>query len=327
VIRLVSRAQRWWQNVRRQPAAPVAFEVACACGEVARGQRQARHQELRCARCTQPVFVLPYSPLRPVADDGTSAAGGPSSLLQSRPWLLPVAAAVVTLALVVLAFVYFLPRIMSPREATPATAPEDLRPLVEAGKTALAEGNFQAAANSLVKARRLREAHPDLLTAAEARQLNQLARQADLLADLLTVPLQEILALAASSRNDEEWQALFDRRFRHAAVVFDAEVQRDAGQYRLDYLLRAPNEPARVELNDLKLLPLLPLDQPRRLLFGARLASVGREAQGVWVVRFAPDSGVLLTDLDTAAACCCQPLDEELRAVVRRQEEWVKELP
>jgi hypothetical protein len=66
------------------------------------------------------------------------------------------------------------------------------------------------------------------------------------------------------------------------------------------------------------------------MLFGARLAGLGREERGghgLWVIRLDPDSCVLLTDEEIAGACCPRPLDEALRAVLRQQAEWAAALP
>jgi len=57
----------------------------------------------------------------------------------------------------------------------------------------------------------------------------------------------------ATHSQEEEWRAQFEKRYRGAgqtnAVVFDAEVRRDgAGQYHLDWELRAGEEPARLEI-------------------------------------------------------------------------------
>lgn len=60
---------------------------------------------------------------------------------------------------------------------------------------------------------------------------------------------------------------------------------------------------------------------------GARLDSIARDEAGVWVIRFKPDSGVLLTDAEVAATASPLPLDDELQAVLRRQAEWAAELP
>src|SRR5262249_759475 len=111
------------------------------------------------------------------------------------------------------------------------------------------------------------------------------------------------------------------------AVIFDDRVRRDpAGAYRLTtYEVRAPGEPARVELSELTLLKGLPLAEPQRLLFGARLSEIGRGDGGTWVIRFDRDSGVLRTDEVAASACC--PLDADLRPLLKRQSEWATGLP
>ncbi len=97
-----------------------------------------------------------------------------------------------------------------------------------------------------------------------------------------------------------------------------------AGQTLGFYVVRGGDVEARVALEDVPLLKQLPLDPPRRWLFGARLASCQREEGGVWVLRFEPQSAVLLTDEGAAAVCCPGPMDAELRAVLRRQQEWLE---
>jgi hypothetical protein len=199
---------------------------------------------------------------------------------------------------------------------------------IDAGQRALAEGDYRLAVARFDAADDLHARHPGSLSAAAARRLAQLARQAALLADLSSESLQEILLRAAGLRNAEEWQAQFAERYRGRAVVFDDHVQRTSdGRCRLlTYEVRAGGEPARVELTGLKVLGALPLDRPQRLLFGARLADIAREPPGTWVVRFLPDSGVLLTDPGAAASCGPVPLDGELRAVLARQAEWLADL-
>ena len=41
----------------------------------------------------------------------------------------------------------------------------------------------------------------------------------------------------------------------------------------------------------------------------------------MWVIRFEPNSAVLLTDEGATAACYPGPMDAELQALLRRQEE------
>jgi hypothetical protein len=197
-----------------------------------------------------------------------------------------------------------------------------------AGQQALAEGKVLLAATEFDVAQRLLKSQPQALAPAEQRELGQLQSQTTLVADLLLESLDELLLRAAKSHEDE-WQAQFEQRYKRAgqsnAVVFDAEVRRDgAGQYQLDWVVRAGEEPARVEIGDLKMLHGLPLREPTRLLFGARLGRIAREQGGVWVVRFEPDSGVLLTDSRIAAACCPAPIDEPLQKLLQRQRQWLE---
>jgi hypothetical protein len=232
------------------------------------------------------------------------------------------------LALVVLVggFVYVLSRLgRSPgvKERPEETAAE-VQARIDAGRRALADGFFQKALRELDAARAAHERRPDLLPAGEARRVALLQRQASLLSALLGKSLQEILQEAALVRADEEWQARFKQDYLHKAVLFDDWLRRDAqGRPVLQfYTVRVGGHTARLALEDVKLLRDLPLEPPRRLVFGARLAAVEREPGGGWAVRFEPDSGVLLTDRDAAAGCYPGPLDEELIAVLQRQAEW-----
>jgi hypothetical protein len=214
-----------------------------------------------------------------------------------------------------------------PSTASALAAVPDADAHAQAGRKALAAGKFRQAADELQQAVTLLDLQPDRHRSAEGRDVLQLQRQAALLADLLTQSLGEILQFAAQVPEDE-WQGKFTQDYRARSVVFDADVTRDgAGQYRLDYVVHGGVEPARVEVGDLRLLAALPRDRPPRLLFGARLASISREPPGVWVVRFQPDSGVLLTDPAAVAASCPAPIDQELTDLVRRQKTWVDELP
>jgi hypothetical protein len=209
----------------------------------------------------------------------------------------------------------------SPRE-TPESA---IRTHMESGQRHLREGNVRLALKEFDAAIRQREGSSDALSREEHHHLNQLRRQADLIAHLLDNPLEEILQQGMQHRNNEEWQAKFED-YRGRTVLFDDVLRRDTtGRPILGfYTVRVGDVEARVALEDLELVRQLPLDPPRRCLFGARLASCRREEGGVWVIRFEPDSGVLLTDEDAAAACCPGPVDDKLRDVLRRQEEWLR---
>lgn len=217
--------------------------------------------------------------------------------------------------------------------ARPTTGDEpspqaQLRQKTTEARQALAAGNFQLAVAALDAARTASDQLQGVLFAEELRQLRQLHRQAALLADLLDQPLGDILHQAVASADEQDWQAIFARRYRGRAVVFEAEVRRDAsGRYHLGYALAAGQQPATLEMSDLALLALLPLDAPVRLLFGGRLASIRRERFGEWVVRLEPDSGVLLTDTDAVVGLGLDPREPDLAAALQRQRGWLADLP
>jgi hypothetical protein len=239
-----------------------------------------------------------------------------------------LAAAAVTLSLVALALVIGLRHFVGPT-ATLRPGPEAVRQRLEAGREALVQGKYRLALRELEAARALREQHPDALPAADRRRLTQLHRQAALLADLLTEPLEDILRQAAdlTDLDEREWQDLFADRYRGRSVIFDARVRAEAsGDFQLDYAVFCRDRRVRLELANVQLLHRLPLQQPQRLLLGLRLASVRREAGGGWAIGFEADGAVLLTDPDVAAACCGQPA-EEVREVVQRQAEWLTRGP
>jgi hypothetical protein len=196
-----------------------------------------------------------------------------------------------------------------------------------AGRRALGEGHFHLAARELNQAVQRRDQQPGLLAPEEDRQLNQLQRQSDLLARLLTHSLQEVVQQGARVRDDDEWEAQFNKDYRGRTVLFDDLVGPDpTGRPALtSYKVAVAGQKVRVALEDLTLLQALPLDVPQRLVFGARLAQCAREAGGVWVIRFEPGSGVLLTDAGAAAAC--GPPDREVLEVLRRQQAWLEDLP
>jgi hypothetical protein len=216
----------------------------------------------------------------------------------------------------------------SPKEGASAIpGPSAISQRINAGKQFLAQGKFHEAVKLLEEALTLREKYPGFLSGAERKELSQLYRQAALLVDVLSQSLEEILFQAAAEGDDQEWQSLFADRYKGKAVVFFAEVRRDGqANYQLDYDVFVREKRATVELGNVRLLRALRLDRPQRLLFGVRLASVGLEAGGTWVIRFEPDSGVLLTDLGAVAACYSRPLDG-LDEVLQRQAAWIAEMP
>jgi hypothetical protein len=290
------------------------------------------HQVIRCARCGEELFVLPTSRLPAVRVSGgrvrLPAAAG-RALARWRLWALPALAVALTVLALVAAYHF----VVAPRVA-PRAAPADAArggvngaggavaafDRLLAARAHLGRGNFRLALEDLRAARALRDL-PSWPRDARL-ELARLQRQAELLADLMAESLGEVLDHAAGIL-EKEWQADFRHRYRGKAVVFDLEVHAGpGGRYQHEWLLRARDEPAHLDLSDLELLRRLPLDRPQRLLFGARLAEVRREPGRGWVVRLEPDSGVLITDPEAAVACFLSPEEADVRALLRRQAEW-----
>jgi hypothetical protein len=299
----------------------VPYEVSCSCGQLLRGQRQPQRQIIRCPGCGRKRFVLPSSPwfaARPPAWTTSSSIAGP---LLKRLLLVLVLGGVAAMGLI---FLIARPYLRRPPSSAEAVTPADIRAQLEAGERHLREGNVHLALRELKAASVQRDRHPDALRRDEHHRLEQLRRQSDLLAHLLDRSLEEIVRQAMQHHDDEEWNTKFED-YRGRTVVFEDVLRRDGqGQPVLgSYVVYAGDIEARIALEDLILLRQLPLDPPRRWLFGARLAACRREEGGRWVIRFEPDSAVLLTD-ESATVCCPGPLDEERRAVLKRQDDWLR---
>jgi hypothetical protein len=325
VLRVVARVRHWWAAKQQPTVNQVPFEVACVCGTAVKGFRRSAHQVVACPACRHKVFVLPISPLPPVSPI-TSARASSAVMLRSHPlwqWRWPIAVAAVSLAIVVAVFIGIL---NGPwRSPSQSSVSESLHRHIEAGRQALEQGKFRLAVEEFETVQTLRERHREtILSAAERGRLTQWQRQAGLLADLLSNSLEDILRDAAEwDRDEKTWQRIFAERYRGKAVVFDSEVFVDhTGRPQIAYTVFFHDKRATLDLSNVELIGHLPLQNRQRWLFGLRLAGVRLEAEGTWVIRFEPASGVLLTDLGAAAACCLQPA-EELKDVVGRQAEWL----
>jgi hypothetical protein len=312
------------QRGDRVPAeAAVAFEVVCSCGRPVRGERRTQHQVVPCPTCGQALFILPRGawPAGATRPAAAAAARAPHRLL----WRLALAAvAAAALGSIVLYLV--LHPLLSPRPASsePVQKPDEARQSLEAGRQALAAGSYRRARQLFKDALEQAGIQPEGLTAEEARELARLDRQADLLARLLPLSLEELLHQGRHVSDDHEWQQMFADYYQGRTVLFDDVVRRNAaGRPVLAlYAVTDGGVSARLALEDLTLWQRVPLDPPARLLFGARLQRLAREEGGAWVVRFEPDSGVLLTDAKAAATVCPVPLEADLLEVLHRQASW-----
>jgi hypothetical protein len=320
---------KWWGNGEPPPTVP--YEVTCRCGRPNRGIRQSSHQVIHCQGCQRPLFVLPRSPLLPAPKHQKTAKPYLSAWQSFRVILWP--ATVTLLVLFMLAGgiagwrLYWQPGKPGSRQSQPDLS-QTLQSVIEEGRKALAAGNFRMAREYLNQARELHQRNPGLLAPAQARELQQLQLQAALLADLLKESLQQVLGNAVKVEGPE-WQAIFTDDYRGKAIVFDGRFRRDVnGHVHLTgFFVFIGNEETRLEWNNLRILQHLPLQEPQRLLLGVRLASARREEGGRWVIRFDPDSGVLLTDPGAATACTLLPPDAELHEVLQRQADWLAEQP
>jgi hypothetical protein len=289
------------------------FELTCACGRPLRGDRQRRAQVLSCPACGRPSFVFPVSPFD-LPPEAPPAA--------RHSWRTPLLAALASLVLLVGGFVLAWPYLVRRAESPPAVEGPDAATLLaraEAGRAALIEGKFHVGRRLVDDVLARRDRMPGALTAAQNRDLNQLQRQADLLARLSTHTLEEIIRQGMLVREPEEWAAQF-ADYRGRTVVFDDSFRRDAdGRPVRDYRVEVGEEVVRVAFEELELFQDLPLDDSPRLIFGARLAGCRREEGGGWVVRLEPDSAVLLTDPDLWEACSSADFDDDTRRVLERQ--------
>jgi hypothetical protein len=299
----------------------VAYELPCRCGQVLHGQRRPSWQILACPRCGRKRFLLPNSPW--FADSAGSTAEPTAFLTPGRFLLVILVGGSLAMGLI---FLLVRPYLHRPGAPLPeASAPGDSRSSLAAGERNLREGNVHLALRMLNAAIDQSERQGATLSREEHQQVEQLRRECGLLAHLLDHSLEEIVQLALQHHDDDEWKAKF-ADFRGRTVIFEDVLRRDAqGRPTLSfYAVRVGDIEARVAVDDLQLLGQLPLDPPQRWLFGGRLADCRREEGGRWVLHFEPNSGVLLTDETAAAACCPAPLEEDLRAVLRRQKQWLQ---
>ena len=314
--RLLTALRQGWGKLKRPRGPLIPFRVSCNCGQSVQGIRGPRHQIVRCPACGASLFVFPPSPLPRSPDE--EPLPEPTPPRARSPWFVPAVAAGLTLAVVALGLVLFFSKLFHPEEQRQngGTSNPPVAEVIDSGKKLLAERGFREASRLLQKARDRGEKHPELV---------QLHRQAQLLAGLLDLPVEEIIEKGQRVRNPGEWQAQL-QDYKGRTVLFDDLVRREQdGSHRLvHYEVIAGEEKAIVRL-DLELLRRLPLEQPRRVIFGARLANVARGAGGIWVVEFERDSGVLLTDEGAATAL---GLDGgEVQEVLREQVKWSRGAP
>jgi hypothetical protein len=321
-----------WFQIGRKHFESVPFEVACACGQLAKGYRRPDHQVIACPGCGRSIFILPLSPLpapQAAEDRGSKVEDQErktNSFLVLRGGLWrPLLTGVGVFALVALTSIL----ILLPKYQDPASpySPKSAAAHFTEGKKLLSQGRFRDARHEIMEAGIWDMKAPGSLSPADKKSLKQADREAYLFSQLLTEPLEDILFQAAAERDDREWQAVFSDRYKGKSFLILAESRRDASnRWVLDYDVFVRDRRARIDWENLKLLQDLHLDQPQRLMLGARLAKVEPEPGATWVVRLEPDSGVLLTDAEAVATILSRPV-EGLEEVLKRQAAWVAAMP
>jgi hypothetical protein len=238
-------------------------------------------------------------------------------------WLRNAGAGLVLVIVVLIAL-----RLLIPSDVPDSRSSLDgaaLRQQIVRGEKHLANGAFRQSVNELAAARLAWQRQPAILGTSEGRDLEQLWRQAMLLADLSAQTLEEILEHAAGT-DREEWPLEFGQRYQGKTFVFDLQIHAAPGKhFDHPYRLWADGGPVQLDLDNLELLHQLPLDPAKRVLFGARLKNVKHEAGRGWVGQLAQDSGVLLTDAGAARFCCPALGDAQTQAILRQQKSWLSE--
>jgi hypothetical protein len=339
VRKLVARVRGWWGGPAVSgPVRP--FQVTCGCGQVVQGVRRSRHQVVTCRACGARLFVLPRSPLttpappsvksQPIIHPASKSSPAPARrlrvrLLPSGPWRLPVLAALLTLAVVVMVYVTLYLLFVQRPPAPEASAADRIETHVHDGKQALVDLDFKAALAAFQAARAVYEQQPSQArSASEGRRLLQLLRQANVLANRVPKPLEQ--APARWDKLEGEELEKVTAPYRDKFAVFDLEVIKD-GANEIRYRRRVGAELPQLRLGNVELIDhLASRNDFKRFLFAARLAQVGRDADDRLTVSFVPDSGVLITDPDVARACF-PVVDDEMRDVLERQRKLALELP
>lgn len=302
------------------------FEIECRCGAMARGQRMPHSQTLVCSKCGHRLFVFPSSPFHSAALVDTTPEHAALALAPPvRFWLGPAVAAVGALAVVGVLIAALVSRHRS------AAAPEssvtsisestDLVRHYDAAREAIAEGSYRTAAMHLAAIARFRPQFPRVALPESDLAIARTRRQVELLADLSSESIEEIMRHSIG-QSDAEWQAVFRDRYAGRAVILDARVFRDAGgRFHIDYQLDSGGLPGEWDVQKCVLFHRLPLQQPQRVIVGLRLGAVTRIDRSRWIVRPQPDGAVLLTDRALLAGLSIAA-DNEFLEALRKQSEW-----
>jgi hypothetical protein len=166
----------------------------------------------------------------------------------------------------------------------------------------------------------------------ESREVQQLAREVALFADIPERSLEELLQ-EVRAMSPQECAEYFHDKLRNPSVIFDAYVSplpapgAGLASFRVDDRLYVGTDTARLDLSDFRLFKLLSPGPSTRVLFGARIHSVERSSDSTeWIIHLVPDSGWLITS-ELCLESFPWPLDESTRTLLKSQTKWVHEQP
>jgi hypothetical protein len=255
----------------------------------------------------------------------------PRAKLPSKPrrggaaWALagPALAAILSLLVIGILLALTLPRLARPAPGPPEST-EALEAALREGEQLLHEGKFHLSWQKLKEAVSLRAEGKGDVGQPLSWRLSSLYHQADALANLVPIPLEEVVRQARFERNPREWEERW-KQFDGKAVLFDGVVKLDRfSRVTLpDIPIIADGQEARLELDDVALMNEVPLESNRRMIFAVKLKACARDKDGLWVVRFHPKSGVLMTEAVAVEAACSVPLDDGAKKVLAWQARWV----
>lgn len=198
---------------------------------------------------------------------------------------------------------------------------EQLPHLAQRGRTEgiqkLKEGKFDEAKQILAAAA---GAYREMNDKSEtARQVIHASLEAAIMADLVARPLDDIIdKFAAGGSGAGEFEALDKGR----SLIVQSRVistPENGGRFDIDYRIAIGPGPAsarplgRLNLDDLKLMNDLKPAVGDQLLIGCRLKKL-ELADGEWLVRLEPDSGVQITDWEALGTLGWPVTDRQVKA-------------
>ncbi len=328
-LRYWDHVKKYWEK-REAPSTPqIPFEIPCECGQPVTGFRKATYQVSKCPGCGEEVFVLPWSAYTSAGPNLAENLSHTSPRRVSRLWMVGGVAFVIVLLTLIL--------IVALQTQGPETKgqPETFQNKEETQrqiKTHLNQahedismGHFSLALNRLNAAQNLHD-KAQCLSKEEARSLKTLQKEIALFDDLLHRSLEELLQ-EAHNQPPEEWELLFRKRYQGKAIILDTVVQRNHQQVLVvNYALQVGRETVHLSLAELELFEKLPLPEPRRILWAARLEEIQREPRQGWTIHFDPQSGLLLTEKKALLHYCPALDNPETHELLQQQKEQRKML-